>query len=92
MNKADNWEAADAWNLIPNEEGTMYFISNTSDNDQVLARSNNEVIPKLKSLHDDNQLWIKGEVDDDGYFTLETVDSAKVLTVTSASNLETQGM
>ena len=92
MNKADIWESTDAWNLIPNEEGTMYFITNTSDNDLVLARSNNGVIPKLKSLHDDKQLWIKGEDDADGFFTLENVDSAKFLTATSASDLETKGM
>ena len=90
MNKADNWEAADAWNLIPNEEGTMFYITNASD--QVLATSNNQVIPKLKSLNDDKQLWIKGEDDADGFFTLVNVDSAKVLTVTSASDLETKGM
>ena len=92
MNKADIWEANDEWNLIPNEEGTKYFITNTSKNDQVLARSNNEVIPKLKSLLDDKQLWIRGEDDADGFFTLENVDSAKFLTATSASQLETKGM
>ena len=91
MNKADIWESTDAWNLLPNEEGTMYYIA--SDNNQVLARSNNEVIPKLKSLHDDDkQLWMKGEDDADGFFTLENKDSLKFLTVTSASDLETKGM
>ena len=90
MNKADIWESTDAWNLLPNEEGTMYYIA--SDNNQVLARSNNEVIPKVKSLNDDKQLWVKGEDDVDGFFTLENVDSAKVLTATSASDLETKGM
>ena len=93
MNKAEIWESTDAWNLIPNNEGTLFYITNTSDNDLVLARSNDEVIPKVKSLDDDNkQLWIKGEDDPDGFFTLENVDSAKVLTATSASDLKTKGM
>ena len=93
MNKAEVWESTDAWNLIPNNEGTLFYITNTSDNDLVLARSNDEVIPKVKSLDDDNkQLWIKGEDDPDGFFTLENVDSAKVLTATSASDLRTKGM
>lgn len=92
MNKAKIWESTDAWNLIPNNEGTLYYITNTSDNDLVLVWSNDEVIPKVKSLNDDKQLWMKGEDDADGFFTLENVYSLKVLTATSASDLETKGM
>ena len=66
--------SSDEWKLVP--KGTMFFIENTSKGDTVLDVWANE---EVKDDNKDNQLWIKGEEDDKGYFTLKNYESSKFL-------------
>ena len=44
------------------------------------------------SEDDLNQLWIKGDQDKEGYFTLKDLSSQKVLTAVSDGPLKVEGM
>ena len=70
----------------------MIYIENTSKGKVLGATSDGKVIQEdfLESKAD--QLWKKGEADDEGYFPLQNSGEPKVLTVTSESSLEVKGI
>ena len=48
-------------------------------------------IEEIPSLDNTKQIWKKGVVDKEGYFTLKNESSEKYLTAVSANDLETCG-
>ena len=93
-NKANIFKTNDTLNLVDNNEGTMFFIrnvsNNTSDGNKVLGLKGDEVVPEVKVPNKAGQLWIKGEEMAGGYTTLKNYESSKVLTAT-ASGLKAKG-
>ena len=87
-NKANIWKSNDTWSLKPED---LVYIENIS-NDQVLTITNENIVKKeIMMQNDARQIWKKGEVDKEGYFTLSDRHSKKVLTAVSAQNLIIDG-
>ena len=58
------------------------YLNNTSKN-KLLSHFSGEVGYGNKGRHSENDLWIKGEVDSNGFFTLTSVPAKKNLIATS---------
>ena len=87
-NKANIWKSNDTWRLKPED---LVYIEDIS-NDQVLTITNENIVKKeIMMQNDARQIWEKGEVDKEGYFTLSDRHSKKVLTAVSAQNLIIDG-
>ena len=69
----------------------MIYIENSSDNNNVLGVNDIKVIPEVRNPIEASQLWIKGEENAQGYFTLQNSKTLKFLTAISASGLEIKG-
>ena len=88
------WKSDDFW-LFKTKDDDLIYIENTSQNNsktKVLgAKGDGKVI--LQDLEEDkaHQLWKKGELDADGFFTLENFKVSKILTATSSKSLELKG-
>ena len=91
QNKEGHWVSDQDWNFKPGKDGLIY-IENIEE-DQVLAfrKLNNNVV--LEEFEEDKaeQLWKKGEPDDEGYFTLENSKVPKILTAFSTTILKVKG-
>ena len=48
-------------------------------------------IEEIPSLDNTKQIWKKGDIDKEGYFTLKNESSEKYLTAVSTNDLETCG-
>ena len=87
-NKANIWKSNDTWRFKPED---LVYIENIS-NDQVLTITNENIVKKeIMMQNDATQIWKKGEVDKEGYFTLLDRHSKKVLTAVSTQNLIIDG-
>ena len=87
-NKANNWKSNDAWRFKPED---LVYIEDIS-NDQVLTITNENIVKKeIMMQNDARQIWEKGEVDKEGYFTMSDRHSKKVLTAVSTQNLIIDG-
>ena len=89
-NREGLWKSNDRWNFKSKDDDLIY-IENTSKT-KVLERTNdNQVI--LEDFEEDKaeQLWKKGEPDDEGYFILESSVVPMVITAISESGLEIKG-
>ena len=87
-NKANIWKSNDTWRFKPED---LVYIEDIS-NDQVLTITNENIVKKeIMMQNDARQIWKKGEVDKEGYFTLSDRHSKKVLTAVSAQNLIIDG-
>ena len=89
INKADVWQSNDKWEL--KKDDSTYYIMNVSEN-KVLCTENGQVSLEALSLHDERQMWEKGDTNDEGYFTLTNPDTEKVLTATYLNGLAIEGM
>ena len=90
INKARLWTSKDNWDLMVDE--TWVCIQNKST-EKVLTISNSgaEVIEDTMVPFKSSQMWTKGEPNKDGYFTLTSIDSGKVLTANWALSLTIEG-
>ena len=87
-NKANIWKSNDTWRLKPED---LVYIEDIS-NDQVLTITNENIVKKeIMMQNDARQIWKKGEVNKEGYFTLSDRHSKKVLTAVSAQSLIIDG-
>lgn len=86
VNRAHVWNSNAIWCFKPMEDNTFYIV-NTSEN-------------KVLSVIDDNvqlvqngagELWEKGEMNKEGYFTLTKSSSEKALTAISGDCLRIKG-
>lgn len=88
-NKSRFWNTNQCWSLKPlrSRKGNKVYIENTTEN-QVLG----VVDDKVKLVQDDRgQSWEKGEINQQGYFTLTNPASQKALTADSEGLLTIEG-
>ena len=92
-NKAGVWKSVDSWNFphFTTKDDDWFYIKNNSTTEVLRATSDGKTI--LEDFEEDNahQLWKKGELDAEDYFTLENSGVPKVLTAISESSLEIKG-
>ena len=89
-NKAAVWISSDEYNIKPSKSKLVY-IENNSTGKVMGVFHDGKVIEEDFVEGKPRQLWRKGEPDDNGYFTLKTPGSKKVLTAVSASELHIKG-
>ena len=89
-NKAGLWKSVDSWSFKTKNDD-LISIENTSKTKVLEATSDGKVIEEAFVEGKADQLWIKGEPDADGYFTLKHSGVPKFLTAISESDLEIQG-
>ena len=77
-----SWKFEEKW-------GTLIAIKNTLEN-KVLKTTEDGVILGVFD-YDNGQLWIKGEENNEGYFTLKHYESDKYLTAVPENKLELKG-
>ena len=78
------------WNFESKNDG-LICIENTSKTKVLGATSDGKVILEDFEEGKAHQLWTKGELDAEDYFTLENSGVPKVLTAISESSLEIKG-
>ena len=102
-NKEGFWMSDEKWNFkckdgfieienIKKCKGDLIYIENINKTKVLETTSDGKVI--LEDFEDEKaeQLWEKGEPNDEGYFTLENYKVAKFMTyVISSSSLEVKG-
>merc|ERR1719362_985629 len=86
-NKEGVWTSDDLW-IFKTKDDDLIYVENTSKTKVLGATSDGKVI--LEDFEDGkaHQLWRKGELDAENYFTLENSGVPKVLTAISESSLE----
>ena len=89
-NKKGVWKSDDLWNF-KSKGDDMIYIDNTSKAKVLGATSDGKVIQEISVEGKTNQLWKKGKLDAEDYFTLENSGELKVLTAISESGLEIKG-
>ena len=90
VNKANLWQSNYNWTM---DNGTLVHIKNTSNETVVFTtRDNLTVNEGIFNHNESRQRWIKGVENSEGYFTLKSVYSQKVLTAISKDSLETKGI
>ena len=84
------WTSNDDWEVLEKED-TKIYIANISTH-KVLTAKQNSV--KEKVIEQDNlgQIWKKGVPNNEGYFTLTSMTSPKVLTASPAKKLEVRAI
>ena len=90
--KTGLWKSVDSWTFKTKGDDLIY-IENTSKTKVLGLTSDDKVIEEFLVEDKDDQIWIKGEPDAEGYFTLQNsdFDEPKVLTAISESDLEMKG-
>jgi hypothetical protein len=93
-NKGRIWHSNDKWNFKNYNDDTMIYIENMSKN-KILGVKNccndDKVIEEPMIKCKLGQLWEKGNVDKEGYFTLRNSESAMILTAISTKSLAIKG-
>ena len=89
-NKEGVWKSDDLWIFKPKDDDLIY-IENTSKAKFLGATRDGKVILEDFEEGKADQLWRKGELDAEGYFTLENSGVPKFLTAISESGLEIKG-
>ena len=84
--KVPTWNSNDKW-IFNDNDGT---IENTSKK-RLSITADDMTIEEIPSLDNTKQNWKKGDVDNEGYFTLMNESSEKYLTAVSTNDLETCG-
>ena len=84
--KVPTWNSNDKW-IFNGNDGT---IENTSKK-RLSITADDMTIEEIPSLDNTKQIWKKGDIDKEGYFTLKNESSEKYLTAVSTNDLETCG-
>ena len=88
-NKANLWVSDGSWTFV--EEGGMILIKDSLENKVLGITENGKLILDFFDDNDYGQLWMKGEENNEGYFTLKHYESDKYLTAVPLNNLELKG-
>ena len=94
INKANVWQSDDEWKLLTINDGTStsIYIANMSNNTVLgIDPFSDTVIAKNFDQYKFEEAWIKGEPDNQGFFTLTNMKSRKILTAISAQILKVIG-
>ena len=90
INKAELWASEDDFNITLN--GSFYLIENISKKKVLGINGESNVVVGENFVEDkDGQLWKKGELNIEGYFTLAGSKSQKVMTAVSEEKIEMKG-
>ena len=89
-NKAGLWKSVDSW-IFKTKDIDLILIENTSKTKVLGATSDGKVILEDFEEGKAHQLWKKGELDAQDYFTLENSGVPKVLAAISESSMEIKG-
>ena len=85
------WKPEEQWTFVTAEKnGSTGYIEN-SQKDIGLGINGDSVHEVTSYQNDATQIWKKGEPDCEGYFTLTSLGSQKVLTAISDQILEIKG-
>lgn len=84
--KVPTWNSNDKW-IFNDNDGT---IENTSKK-RLSITADDMTIEEIPSPDNTKQIWKKGDIDKEGYFTLKNESSEKYLTAVSTNDLETCG-
>ena len=90
-NKEGVWKSDDSW-IFKTKGDDMIYIENTSKAKVLQVTSDGQVMLKVIEEGKAEQLWKKGEPDDEGYFTLQNSGEPKFLTAISGRSLEIKGI
>ena len=91
INKAKLWTSKNNWDLI-GDETSVCIANKATKNVLTISDPGAEVTEDTMVPFKSSQMWAKGEANKDGYFTLTSIDSGKVLTANSALSLTIEGM
>merc|ERR1712226_165296 len=86
-NKEGVWTSDDLW-IFKTKDDDLIYVENTSKTKVLGATSDGKVILEDFEEGKAHQLWKKGELEAEDYFTLENSGVPKVLTAISESSLE----
>ena len=89
QNKAKLWMSEEEWNFRNQDD--FVYIETVSKSRVLGATSNGKVTPEDFEEDKTEQLWKKGEPNNEGYFTLENCKVPKILTAISSSILGIKG-
>ena len=89
INKADTWQSKDEWKF--KAQGSMIYINNITKNMVLGTAYGDQVIQESFVKDEPGQLWEKGSVNDEGYFTIKNSMSTKFITATFRGSLKTKG-
>ena len=89
INKANIWQSKDEWRLETINQSIN--IENISNHTVLGVENFDTVIEKEFDRYKFEEAWIKGESDNEGFFTLTHMKSKKVLTAISAQILKVIG-
>ena len=89
-NKEGVWTSDDLW-IFKTKDDDLIYVENTSKTKVLGATSDGKVILEDFEEGKAHQLWKKGELDAENYFTLENSGVPKVLNAISESSLEIKG-
>ena len=89
QNKAEIWESDEKW--VFKYKTDLIYIENISTKKVLGSTKDGKVSPENYEEGKAEQLWKKGELDAEDYFTLENSGVPKVLTAISESGLEIKG-
>ena len=79
------------WIFNTTKDNDLIYINNTSKAKVLGATSDGKVILEDFEIGNAHQLWKKGELDAEDYFTLENSGVPKFLTAINESSLEIKG-
>jgi hypothetical protein len=89
-NKAKLWTSKDNWDLI-GDETSVYIANFSTKNVLTVSDPGVEVTEDTMVPFKSSQMWAKGEPNEEGFYTLTSIDSGKVLTANSALSLTIEG-
>ena len=90
-NKEGLWKSDDLW-IFNQTNDNWFYIKYNSTTKVLEATSDGNVTLEDFEEGKAHQLWKKGELDAEDYFTLENSGEPKVLTAISESSLEIKGI
>ena len=90
LNKGNFWKSDDDWRF--NTQDGKLCIENVSTAKVFGIETNTDnVFHEIFDESNTNQTWLKGEENDEGFFTLTNPSSKKVLTATSSDTQKVYG-
>ena len=90
-NRGNIWKSNDQWNF-GNKTDLIHIIENTSKSKVLGTTSTGEVIEEDFDGNRTEQLWVKGEPNNEGYFTVTTSESKLLFSANSSETLEVKGI
>lgn len=86
--KGNVWKSNSAWSFRLQDNAVMFYIENTSTKKVLSSKKDDTVIEENIVKGKPEQMWIKGELDNEEYYTLKNYKWSKVLTTKTWYNQE----